>query len=84
MTDLVNDLRRQRDKLETKLKANAENLAGQDGPRPSALAMEQSEKFKGTVPEPTSAQQQEAKKNIEDLATERANNAGKPKTQLTA
>jgi hypothetical protein len=62
LIDLVNDLRRRRDDLETELKASAENRAGKDGPRPSAVAMEESEKFKGTVPEPTTLQQEEAKK----------------------
>src|SRR5262249_16176833 len=61
------------------LKAKAENRAGKDGPRPSAQAMEQSEKFKGTVPEATPAQQEEARKNIEQLAAERAETTGQPR-----
>jgi len=82
LVDLVEDLRRRRDEMEKDLKAKAENRAGKDSPRPSALAMEQSEKFKGTVPESTPAQQEEAKKNIEDLAAERAEATGQPKEKV--
>jgi hypothetical protein len=82
LVDLVDDLRRQFEKLQTELKAKSENRATNDGLRASALAMEQSEKFKGTVPEPTPAQNDEAKKNIEDLAGERAETTGEPKDKV--
>ena len=82
LVDLVNDLRNDFETQQTELKAKSQNRAAEEGPRPSVLAMEQSEKFKGTVPEPTPAQQEEAKKNIEDFAAERAEITGEPKEKV--
>ncbi len=79
---LVRDLRHRRDELEKELKAKYENRASNDGPRLSVLAMEESEKFKGSVPEPTLTQREEAKNNIERLAAERAETTDKPKDKL--
>jgi hypothetical protein len=82
LVNLVDDLRREFEKLQKDLKAKSENRASKDGVRPSAQAMEESEKFKGTVPEPTPAQQEEANKNIEALAAERAETTGQPKDKI--
>jgi Histidine kinase-, DNA gyrase B-, and HSP90-like ATPase len=84
LADLVKDLRSRRDAMEDALKAAAGNRPDENVPRPSALAMEQSEKFKGATAEPTPAQQTEARKNIEQLAADRAEKTGKPKDQLVA
>src|SRR5262249_11679129 len=64
-------------------KAAAEKLAaaGKE-PRASAVAMEQSQKFAGTVPaEPTPEQVEEANRNLEHAAEERAVTTKKPKEQ---
>ena len=82
LVDLVEDLRREFEKLQKELKAKSENRASKDGVRPSVHAMEESEKFKGTVPEPTPAQQEEANKNIEALAAERAETTGQPRDKI--
>ncbi|MCC6648414.1 MAG: ATP-binding protein [Polyangiaceae bacterium] len=82
LVDLVEDLRREFEKVQKDLKAKSENRGAKDGPRPSAVAMEQSEQFKGTVPEPTPAQQDEAKRNLDDLAAERADATGQPKEKV--
>jgi hypothetical protein len=39
--------------------------------------MEQSEKFKDTVPEPTPSQREEAQRNLEHTAAERSNSTGR-------
>lgn len=78
LIDLVQDLRRRRDELDEALKAKAANRAGKDEPRPSVVAMEQSEKFKGSVSVPTPAQEQEAAKNLEERVTTLAEAAGLP------
>lgn len=78
---LVRDLRTRRDELEDKLKAEAHNQAGKDQPRPSAIAMQESEKFKGITTQPTPDQQQEASRNLEQAAAERSRLTGKPKEE---
>jgi hypothetical protein len=78
---LVRDLRARRDELEDRLKAEAHNQAGKDQPRPSAIAMQESEKFKGITTEPTPDQQQEASRNLEQAAAERSRLTGKPKEE---
>jgi hypothetical protein len=50
-------------------------------PRVSALAMEQSERFKGTISEPTAAQLEEAQKNLEQAAQQRAELTGRTKEE---
>jgi hypothetical protein len=82
LADLISDLRRRRDDMEKILKAKIANRVDDTIPRPSVRAMEESEKFKGSVPEPTQAQQTEARENIEKLAGARAAETGKPKEQV--
>lgn len=82
LVDLVKDLRHRFDELQKNLKAKVENRAGKDIVRPSVLAMEQSAKFKGILPEPTPAQKEEAKKNLEELAAAHAETTGKTKAEV--
>lgn len=82
LVDLVQDIRGRFEQLGADLKAKSENREGKDGPRPSVVAMEQSEKFKGTGSAPTSAQQEDAKKNLEEAARERAEVTGKPQAEV--
>src|SRR5262249_22231129 len=72
LIDLVKDLRARRDEVAGELKAAARNRSGKEEPRPSAQAMEKTEKFKEPVPEPTPVQKEEARKNLEHVAVERA------------
>jgi hypothetical protein len=81
LADLVKDIRRGRDELEAKLKAEAENVASEEQLRASAAAMEASEKFKEKVAEPTPEQKSEAAKNLERAASERAKVRRKPKEE---
>jgi hypothetical protein len=82
LVDLVEDLRHRFDDLQKELKAKSENRESKDEARPSIAAMEQSEKFRGSVQEPTPAQQEEAKKNLEEAAKERAETTGRPKEEV--
>ncbi|HEU4403959.1 MAG TPA: ATP-binding protein [Polyangiaceae bacterium] len=82
LAHLVEDMRRAFTKLQDATRAKFENRAAKDGPRPSAMAMEQSEMFKGAVPEPTPAQRLEAKRNIEDLAARREEVTGRPREKV--
>lgn len=83
LKDLVEDLRSEFEKHQKTLKAKTENrTSGQETPRASVLAMEQSEKFKGTPPEPTVAQKEEAQRNLEQAATEHAEKTGEPKEKV--
>lgn len=82
LRDLVEDLRRRFEETQKALKAKAENQVSKEEPRASAVAMEQSEKFKGTVAEPATVQLEEAKKNLEEAARKRAEITGEPKEQV--
>lgn len=82
LVDLVEDLRRRRDDLQKELKAKHENRVSKDEPRASAIAMEQSEKFKGSVPEPTPAQLADAQRNLEEVAKQRADATGRPHQEI--
>jgi hypothetical protein len=82
LIDLVEDLRTRREEIRTELKAKAGNQAHKDEPRPSVQAMELSAKFKDTVPEATAEQREEAQRNLEHTATERASLTGKPPEQI--
>jgi hypothetical protein len=80
--DLVQDLRSRFEDLRKELKAKHDNLVSKDEPRASTVAMELSEKFKDTVPEPTTEQKEEAHKNLDDAAGERAEISGEPKEKV--
>jgi hypothetical protein len=81
LMDLVEDLRNRFDTIQKSLKAKNENRISEES-RASVVAMEQSEKFKGTVLESTPAQIEEAKNNLEQAASERADVTGKPKEEV--
>jgi hypothetical protein len=82
LTDLVKDLRARFEELQKKLNAKYRNRAGKDTPRASVVAMEESAKFKGSAPAPTPAQREEAEKNLEQLASTRAELTGEPKEKV--
>ncbi len=80
LKDLVRDLRDRFAELQDELLAKYHNReAAKDEPRPSVLAMEESAKFKGVSLELTPAQREEAQRNLEQKATERAEVTGEPK-----
>lgn len=82
LIDLVEDMRRAFKKLQDELGADAENRVTEEQARPSALAMEVSEKFKEKIPEPSSEQKAEAARNLEREAAERAKAVRKPKEEV--
>jgi hypothetical protein len=84
LSALVKDLRRKFEDLGAELEAKAKNKQSQDEPLPSETAMEQSEKFKGGVPEPTSAQAEEAERNLQHEAQQRADASGRSKEEVLA
>ncbi len=75
--DLVHDMRTRFRSMKEKLKAEAGNEEAAASPPPSAIAMEQSAKFKGSVPEPTTEQRRDAQRNLDEAARARARAAGK-------
>lgn len=81
LVDLIESMRGRFKELGAELKAKAENRASAEEPRRSAVAMEESAKFKTTVPEPTPAQKEEGRKNVEAAATERSEATGQPKEE---
>lgn len=82
LIDLVEDLRGRFKELQNELKAKAGNRTGKEEPRSSVVAMEESARFKETVAEPTPAQQEEAQRNLEEVATTRAEVTGLPKERI--
>jgi hypothetical protein len=82
LKDLVKTMRARFEELQNELKAKAQNVVSADTQRPSALAMEESEKFKGTVQEPTPAQQETAVRNLEEFAAGKAETTGQPKEDV--
>lgn len=82
LMDLVGDLRTRFTELQHELAATHLNRAPKEGPRPSVVAMEKSAKFKGTEAEPTQTQREEAQRNLEQRATERAAATGEPKEKV--
>src|SRR5262249_47523048 len=53
-------------------------------PRPSVVAMEESEKFKGVSTEPSPEQRAEAERNLEQEAARRASTMAAPKEEVMA
>ncbi|HET9181449.1 MAG TPA: ATP-binding protein [Candidatus Angelobacter sp.] len=68
LVDLVKDLRGRFADAQTQLAAGAENKAAEKQPKPSVVAMQESEKFKDFVPPETAEQQAEAAKNLQEEA----------------
>ncbi len=82
LVDLVEDLRRRRDELRDELKAKLKSKESKDEPRPSTVAMTETEKFKGSTTEPTQEQREEAERNLDREAKERAEASGKPHEEV--
>lgn len=82
LVDLVADIRTKFDDMGKEFKANANNQEQAGEPRPSVLAMEESEKLKGSTPQPTPDQQDEANKNLREEAKARAQYQRKPEQQV--
>ena len=66
---LIADMRRRRKELDQQLVAKVQNNEHIDAPRPSSVAMDETDKFKGTPKEPTVEQQQDGERNLEREAT---------------
>jgi hypothetical protein len=79
---LIKDLKAKAKEMKVELEANIENRLTEEKTRASVLAMQETEKFKDTVPEPTPEQKQEAEKNLDELAGARAKASGLPKEQV--
>ncbi len=77
LKDLVRDLRKRLDELRDELKAKLKSTEGKDEPRPSAIAMTETEKFKVSTTEPTREHREEAERNLDREAKERAEATGK-------
>ncbi len=73
---LIQSMRSRFKELQDEAEANAQNRPTEDGPRPSIVAMEETEKFKNSVPPPTSEQLAEAERNVEQAADERSQVTG--------
>jgi hypothetical protein len=72
LAGLIKDLRTEFEKLQKALDAKHQNEAAKEQPRPSVQAMEQTEKFKDPVLELTPEQKEDAQRNLEHEAKERA------------
>lgn len=82
LANLVKDLRQKFSDLQEEAEAKRQNQAAKEEPRPSVQAMEQTEKFKEPVLEPTSEQKEEAQRNLEHTAKERATVTGRPPAEI--
>jgi len=81
---LIKDMRIRFHEIEDQLKAKFENEATSKEPRKSAVAMEETEKFKSTFVKPTPAQDEESRKQLLREATKRAAKTGKPQEEILA
>src|SRR5687767_6415959 len=80
---LVKTLRERFTELGNELRAKAANQeGGKETARPSEIAMEESSKFDGDAPSPSPTQLDEAKRNLEQKATEIAEITGEPKEKV--
>ena len=82
LKDLVKDMKSRRDDLSDTLKAEARSKEGEKKPRASTVAMTETEKFKGSTTEPTAEQREEAERNLDREAKERAEASGKPHEEV--
>jgi hypothetical protein len=79
LENLLRDMRGRWKAMAEELKAKAGNAEAGDGPRPSSLAMMETEKFKPAELPPTSAQLEEGQRNLDDAASEQSRATGRPK-----
>jgi hypothetical protein len=82
LLELLKGMRRRFKEEVAVLAAKVGNETDKETRRASALAMEESEKFKGKSRPRTTAQESEAKKNLEKAADEQAEKQGKPKEEV--
>ena len=81
---LIHDMRIRFKELGNELKARGENDATTIEPRKSAVAMEDTEKFKGPAVKPTPVQEEESQKQLHREVTKRSEQTGKsPEEVLT-
>jgi len=79
LENLIKDMRRRWVTMGEELRAKSSNAEAEAGTRPSAQAMEETEKFKPTVQDPTTAQIEEGERNLDDAAADQAQASGRPK-----
>jgi hypothetical protein len=79
---LVRSMRGRFHELRKDLAAKYQAAPENGAPRPSEAAMEESAKFKPSVVTPTSVQQEEAERNLDQEATQRAEASGLPKARV--
>jgi len=81
--DVIVDIRHRLNELREQLEAQKQNLATEEQPRPSVMAMESSEKFKETVSQPpTEEQLAEGSRNLDQAANELAAVMRRPKQEI--
>ena len=83
LRDLVKDLRVRRDEMRNQLDANKRSQENEGEPRPSVVAMEETEKLKGSRTEPTPEQLEDAERNLQREAKKRASATGQTEEQAT-
>lgn len=81
LANLIKDMRRRWRALKEELEAKSKTAEAEaePGSRPSALAMEETEKFKPTPADPTPAQREEGERNLDDAAADQAQATGRQK-----
>jgi hypothetical protein len=79
LDNLIKDMRSRWKTMSEELKARSGNEEAEGGPRPSALAMEETEKFKPVVADPTPSQREEGERNLDEMASIQAKTSGRPK-----
>lgn len=79
LANLIRDMRRRLANMSEELDARSKTMEAEAGPRPSVLAMEETEKFKPTAPDPTPAQREEGERNLDEVAADQAQVTGRPK-----
>ncbi len=82
LKELVKDLRDRCEEFRVELKAKLQSKDDNGEPRPSTVAMTETEKFKGATPEPTARQREEAERNLEREAKQRAKASGKSQEEI--
>lgn len=79
LANLIPDMRRRWKAMKEDLTAKSNNAEAESGPRPSAQAMEETEKFKPTAPDPTPSQREEGERNLDEAAANQAQSSGRSK-----
>lgn len=83
LENLISDMRREFESMQKELEAEAEKVADErEEPRPSAVAMEESEKYTQTRQQQTEQKSEEGRKNLEEEAERLARPGGAPKEEV--